>query len=111
MLAYLAVLQILGIMLAVQTRRVKVKSLKDSAFVTANVYISSIVIVVFIIVTFVLRAYANTFSAILSFGTLLMTTAFLALTFIPKVLSIDIHHPHTSIGKNCFHFTFSRFRD
>ena len=37
--AYLAVLQILGIMLAFQTRKVKVKSLRDSTFVTANVYI------------------------------------------------------------------------
>ena len=87
--AYLAVLQILGIMLAVQTRRVKVKSLRDSAYVTANVYISSIVIVIFIIVTFVLRTYANTYSAILSFGTLLLTTMFLALMFVPKVS----HHP------------------
>ena len=85
MFAYLAVLQILGIMLAVQTRRVKVKSLKDSAYVTANVYISSIVIVIFIIVTFVLRTYANTYSAILSFGTLLLTTMFLVLMFVPKV--------------------------
>ena len=83
--AYLAVLQILGIMLAFQTRRVKVKSLRDSTFVTANVYISSIVIVIFILVTFALRTYTNAYSAIFSTGILILTTSFLALTFIPKV--------------------------
>ena len=57
--AYLAVLQILGIMLA---RKVKVKSLRDLTFVTANVYISSIVIVVFILITFALRTYINAYS-------------------------------------------------
>lgn len=83
--AYLAVLQILGIMLAFQTRRVKVKSLRDSTFVTANVYISSTVIVIFILVTFALRTYTNAYSAIFSAGILILTTSFLALTFIPKV--------------------------
>ena len=83
--AYLAVLQILGIMLAFQTRKVKVKSLQDSTFVTANVYISSIVIVVFILITFALRTYINAYSGIFASGILVLTTTFLALTFIPKV--------------------------
>ena len=83
--AYLAILQILGMMLAFQTRRVKVKSLRDSTFVAANVYISSIVIIIFILVTFALRTYTNAHSAIFSTGILVLTTSFLALTFVPKV--------------------------
>ena len=83
--AYLTVLQIVGIMLAFQTRRVKIKILKDSTFVAANVYISSIMIVVFILVTFVLRSYLNTYNAIFAIGILILTTTFLILTFVPKV--------------------------
>ena len=85
MFAYLTVLQILGIMLAFQTRRVKVKSLKDSTFVAANVYISSIVIVVFVLITFVLRSYLNAYSTIFATGIFILTTTFLMLTFVPKV--------------------------
>lgn len=83
--AYLAVLQILGIMLAFQTRKVKVKSLKDSPFVVANVYISSIIIVIFIITTFVLRSYLNVYSSVFASGIFILTTSFLMLTFAPKV--------------------------
>lgn len=83
--AYFAVLQILGIMLAFQTRRVKVKSLKDSTFVAANVYISSIVIIIFILVTFVLRSYFNTYRGIIASGIFILTTMFLVLSFVPKV--------------------------
>ena len=85
------VLQILGIMLAFQTRRVKIKSLKDSTFVAANVYISSIVIVMFILVTFVLRSYLNAYSAIFATGIFILTTTFLMLTFVPKVYNIITH--------------------
>ena len=101
--AYLAVLQILGIMLAFHTRKVKVKSLRDSTFVTANVYISSIVIVVFILITFALRTYINaySYSGILASGILVLTTTFLALTFVPKVCYILQSHtfiyPHAWI--------------
>lgn len=82
--AYLVVLQILGIMLAFQTRRVKVKSLKDSSFVVANVYISSTVIVVFILATFVLRSYLNVYSTVYACGIFILTTTFLILSFVPK---------------------------
>ena len=83
--AYLVVLQIVGIMLAFQTRKVKIKSLKDSTFVAANVYISSIVIVIFVLVTFALRLYVIAYNGIFAVGTLVLTTMFLALTFVPKV--------------------------
>ena len=83
--AYFTVFQILGIMMAFQTRKVKLKGLKDSTFVTANVYISSIVIVVFILITFALRNYLNTYNTVFAIGTFILTTTFLVLTYIPKV--------------------------
>ena len=82
-------------MLAFQTRKVTVKSLKDSTFVAANVYISSTVIVVFILVTFVLRPYLNAYSAIFATGIFILTTTFLMLTFVPKVL------PSSIVTMNC----------
>jgi gamma-aminobutyric acid type B receptor len=82
---YFAVLQILGIMLAFQTRRVKIRGLKDSTFVATNVYVSSIVIVIFILITFALRNYLNVHNTVLAVGICTLTTTFLSLTFIPKV--------------------------
>ena len=88
---YFAVLQILGIMLAFRTRRVKVRGLKDSSFVTANVYILSIIIVVFILITVSLRPYINTYSGIFTMGTFILTTTFLVLTFVPKVMALKLN--------------------
>ena len=102
--AYLAVLQILGIMLAFQTRKVKVKSLKDSTFVVANVYISSIIIVIFIIITFVLRSYLNVYSSLFATGIFILTTSFLILMFVPKVIKLCM--PQSTI--NCTALTIMK---
>ena len=83
--AYLAVLQVVGIILAFQTRNVKILILNDSKFVAAIVYLSSTVLVVFLIVAYALRKNINISSAITSGGILLLATIFLGLIFIPKV--------------------------
>lgn len=83
--AYLGILQIVGIVLAFQTRKVKVPGLKDSKFVAAVVYISSIVLVALALVTFALRTYINISSGIRVAGIFTMTTMILVLIFIPKV--------------------------
>lgn len=83
---YFALLQINGLILAIQTRRVTVKVLNNSVFITALIYISSISLVVFTLITFTLQAFVNVYEALFSGGVLLIATAFLALTFIPKVL-------------------------
>ena len=82
---YLAVLQMVGIVLAFQTRRVKLHGLRDSKFIAAIVYISSIVLVVLALVTFSLRTYINIGTGLFAGGIFILTTIFLALTFIPKV--------------------------
>ena len=85
MFAYLIVLQIIGLVLAFQTRKVKLHGLRDSKFVAAIIYISSIILVALALVTFSLRTYINIGTAIITFGVFSLTTIFLALMFIPKV--------------------------
>ena len=83
--AYLAVLQLVGIILSFQTRKVKVQGLRDSTYVAAIIYVSSIVLIVLALVTFSLRTYINIGNGILVAGIFLLTTVFLAFIFIPKV--------------------------
>ena len=82
---YLGLLQLVGIILAFQTRKVRIPILNDSKSVTALIYISSIVLVVIVLITFILRGYINICAAIFSGGVILLATFFLVLSFIPKV--------------------------
>lgn len=94
--AYLGVLQIVGILLAFQTRKVKIPGLKDSKFVAAVVYISSIILVVLALVTFTLRTYINISLGIKVAGIFTMTTVILVFSFVPKVQNktklISVHY-------------------
>ena len=74
-----------GIILAFQTRKVKIHILNDSKSVTALIYISSIVLVVIILITFILWGYLNISAAIFYGGIIVLATFFLILIFIPKV--------------------------
>ena len=58
----------MGIILAFQTRKVKINVLNDSKVVTMLIYISSIVLVVIVLVTFILRNYINVSAAVHSGG-------------------------------------------
>ena len=75
----------MGIVLAFQTRKVKLPGLKDSKFIAAAVYISSIVLIALALVTFALRTYINISTGIRVAGIFAMTTMILVLIFIPKV--------------------------
>ena len=103
MFAYLAILQIIGIVLAFQTRKVKLPGLRDSKFVAAIIYISSIIIVALALVTFSLRTYINIGTGIITFGVFSLTTIFLALMFIPKVRhnKINVHGELIMIQQIC----------
>ena len=83
--AYIALLQIVGIIVAFQTRKVKVPILNDSKFVVALVYISSIVFVLLALVTFAFNEYINVKAGVFCGGVLVPATVFLILMFIPKV--------------------------
>ena len=89
---YLGVLQIVGLVLAFQTRGVEISVMNESIFVAAFVYFSSIVFVALVIVNFALPSYINVSGGIFSGGILLLATMSLALTFIPKVCQLaDMH--------------------
>ena len=84
--AYLALLQIIGIILAIQTRKVEIKVLNDAKYIAALIYISSIAWLTLLVVAFVLpNGMINVTELFFSGGLLVPTTAFLCLTFIPKV--------------------------
>ena len=87
--SYLAILQVIGLVLAFQTRKVKLQGLRDSKFVAAIIYISSIILVALALVTFSLRTYINIGTAIIVTGAFSLTTIFLALIFIPKVRGVS----------------------
>ena len=83
---YLGILQLLGTVLSFQTRRIKYNiGLRDSKYITAIIYISSIVLAMLALVTFSLRTYINIGTGIFVSGYFILTTIFLALIFIPKV--------------------------
>lgn len=88
---YLIVLQVIALFLAFKTRKVKVKALNDSKSVAAIIYVTSIVIVALIIVTFTLDTYIVIAEAMFSAGLILATTMFLVFSFIPKVIK-DQHN-------------------
>ena len=82
---YLAIWQLVGVVLAIQTRKVNIKVLNDAKFITAAIYISSVVFVVAIAVMFAVESYINLTEALFSGGLLVAMTAFVELNFIPKV--------------------------
>ena len=79
-----------GILLAFQTRKVKIKGLNDSKVVAIIIYISSIVLVALALVTFALRTYVNIGTGVFVAGIFTLTTIFLALIFIPKASFIHV---------------------
>ena len=83
--AYLAILQVIGIVFAFQTRRVKLRGLRDSKMIAILIYISSIILLTLALETFALRSYINIGTGIIAAGVLILTTIFLSLIFIPKV--------------------------
>ena len=66
----------------------KVKVLNDSKYIAALVYISSIVLIIIAIIRFTLANRIHVTEVFYSGGLILATTAFLSLTFIPKMISL-----------------------
>ena len=83
--AYLALLQIIGIILAIQTRKVKIKLLNDSKYIAALIYTSSLVLMLIGVVSFTATSIPNIGEALTSGGLWVVTVLFLSLVFIPKV--------------------------
>ena len=82
---YKMVLQILALILAFSTRKVKVKGLDDSKYIAAAIYMTSMAQAVVIVATFTLTRYVNAFAVLFSISFLTGTTVILLLVFVPLV--------------------------
>ena len=82
---YLGLLQIIGIVLALQTRKVKIEALNDSKSVAAVIYATGIALVLLGVANFALGQYLNIDQILLNGTVIFGTFAFLGIVFIPKV--------------------------
>ena len=82
---YLGLLQVIAVILAFNTRKVKIKVLNDSKAVAVIIYTSSVVLVALVIVSFALDSFIVVTEVLFSGGILLATTVFVGFIFVPKV--------------------------
>ena len=82
---YKMVLQVIALVLAFSTRKVKVKGLDDAKYIAAAIYVTSIVLAVILVATYSLNEFVNAFPALFCTGFLIGTTVILGLVFVPKV--------------------------
>ena len=82
---YKMVLQVVALVFAFATRKVKVKGLNDSKYIAAAIYVTSIVLAVIIVATYSLREFVDLYPTLFCTGFLIGTTVILGLVFVPKV--------------------------
>ena len=81
----LGLLLVCALFVAFKTRKVKVKGLNESKYITAIVYLSTLCKVLVLIVIFTLRSHVNIFPVALSGIFMSLATFALAAVFLPKV--------------------------
>lgn len=84
---YEAILLLVGIFFAIKTRKVKIKLLNDSKYVAGQVYVSAIALLLLVILTFTLDGYQNVSETVVSGGIIFASAVFMALAFVPKVIT------------------------
>ena len=84
---YKMILQVIALVFAFSTRKVKVKGINDAKYITAATYVTSIVLAVIIVATYSMKDFVNAFPALVCTGFLIGTTFILGLVFVPKVCS------------------------
>ena len=82
---YLAILQLIGVILALRTRKVKIKALKNAKYIVAAIYISAIALMIIAVSTFAIGNLPNVIELLFSGSLMVATTVFLSMVFIPKV--------------------------
>ena len=83
---YKAIIQIIGLYLAFKIRNIKIRGLNDSREVSISLYVTSVLLLIVMIVTFVYGDYIDVDGFVYGFGLSTAVTVVLSLTFIPKVL-------------------------
>ena len=86
-LLLLAVAILLGsaLFMAFKTRKIQIKDLNDAKFITAIVYVTSLSLLIYAIVRFILEKRVNTYPAVAMAVTLISATIVQGLVYIPKV--------------------------
>ena len=79
-------MHIVAIVLAIRTRKIDVKVVNDAKETQAIVYLSSLLIIFFVITNFTLEGFANGYGIAVGGSAYLEAVMFLCITFIPKVL-------------------------
>ena len=87
---YKVILQVIAMVLAFLTRKVKVKGLDDSKYIAAIVYITSIVLAVLIVSEYTINEFVDAYAVIVSTGIIVDSTCILGLVFIPKVFRLKL---------------------
>ena len=83
--SYLVLLQVIAFVLAVVTRKVKIKVLNDSKEMAIIIYTTSVVLLAQGIVTFGLSSYLVVTETLFNGGVMLATTVVVFFLFVPKV--------------------------
>ena len=82
---YKMILQVIALVLAFSTHKVKVKGLDDAKYIAATIYVTSIVLAVIMVATYSLKNFVNAFPTLFCTGFFIGTTSILGLAFVPKV--------------------------
>ena len=95
---YKALLQVITLILAFFIRKVKVKVVNDSPYITFAIYVTSIVTAVIIVSTYSLKYFVNSYAVVFGLGLLVGTTVILLLVFVPIVSVSHTHTVHTNLN-------------
>ena len=100
-LGYILITQLISVVLAFRTRKVKIKALNDAKYVALIIYITTFIIITMIVCAILLSERLNADGAV--FGGLLyiFTTTVLSVLFIPKVLFLVTSSPQTMASLGC----------
>ena len=82
---YKGLLQLLALVLAICTQRVKVKGLNEANYIIAAVYMSSLGLILATLTHFLVTDYENVHAVLFSVALSFSGTAIIGLLFIPKV--------------------------
>ena len=85
LIGYKLVLQAIGVFLAFNIRKVKIKGLNDSKEISAVLYVTTILIFIVIASTFLFGDYINVDATVYGLTISTATTCVLLFIFVPKV--------------------------
>ena len=82
---YKGLLQLVALVLAIHTQRVRVKGLNDAKYIIAAVYASSLGLILATVTHYAAIEYENVHAILFAIATGCSSTAILGLLFVPKV--------------------------